>query len=329
MAAVITAEEIMATYEDLAKLEAQFDDVETETIRYQYNISKELYVKRAEVIAKIPSFWPLVFEQAPMDIDEFIQPADSAVLLGAIANFSVQRFEIDTPVEGGDPRSVLFRFEFNENDHFEDKVLEKKFWWRHGKDGSIGYCSEPVEIKWKEGKDLTNGLLSAAKATFDENKAAPKKEGKEKKELGKAAEALKKKMEEHEGELSFFAWFGFVGDYVTAEENAEVVAKKKTGIEFPLEDAEMADGGDDEDDEDWEDEEDLEIFPNGDDVAMALADDLWPNALKYFTHAQEEESLSDLEFESGDEEEEEEEDSSAAKPKSKKHKKACAHGCEH
>lgn len=219
-----------------------------------------------------------------MEIDESIQPTDSALLLGSIYNFSVERFEIESGVENGDPRSVLFRFEFNENEYFEDKVIEKKFWWRYGKDGTIGYVSEPVNIKWKEGKDLTNGLLALAKAAWEEDQAAPQKDGKEKKEkaLGPAASALKKKMDEHEGAVSFFAWFGFVGEKISAEENAEVVAKKKAGEEIGAEDAEMQDG----DDEDWEDEddlEDLEIFPNGDEVAMALADDLWPNALKYFS----------------------------------------------
>lgn len=312
----------MATYEDLTELEAEFDEVEMEIIRNQYNLTKALYVKRANIVSKIDSFWALVLEQAPMDIDEFIQPADSAALLSSIKSLSVSRFEIDEPVEGGDPRSVSIRFEFKDNEWFENKVLEKKFWWRHGKDGWSGYVSEPVEIQWKEGKDLTGGLLQLSKAVYDEERAAApvKKEDKRKeKELTKAQEALKEAMEQVADAPSFFCFFGFTGPSVSAEESKEVVLKRRVGKK---EDEEMKE---DDNEEDWEDEEDqFEIFPDGDTVAMAIADDLWPNALKYFTQAQEADDLSDVEFESGDEGEEEDAD---AKP-SKKHK-PCANGCKH
>ncbi|CAP73790.1 uncharacterized protein PODANS_2_11490 [Podospora anserina S mat+] len=326
--AIVTAEEIFATYDQLGEIEAQFDDVETEIIRHQYNLSKDLYVKRAEVVSKIEHFWPLVIEQAPEDIDAFIQPTDAQILLGSIKSIDVKRFEIDTPVEGGDPRSVSIKFEFEENDYFEDKVLEKKFWWRHGKDGFVGYVSEPVDIKWKDGKDLTNGLLSLAKAAWEEEKAAPKKEGKEKKELTPKQKELKEKIEaEDAGSVSFFCFFGFIGERVSAEENIEALKKeaedrkKRQAGEKVEEDEEMKE---DEDDEDWEDEEELDIFPDGDTVAMAIADDLWPNALKYFQQAQESDDISDGEDDESDDDESEED---GDKP-SKKHK-ACAHGCKH
>ncbi|KAK4185007.1 nucleosome assembly protein [Podospora australis] len=318
MVLTITPEEIMATYEQLAQLEEEFDEVEMETIRHQYKLTKPLYAKRAEVVSKIENFWPLVLEQAPMDIDEFIQPADSAALLSSIQTLSVSRFEIDSGVEGGDPRSINIKFDFKENEWFENKTLEKKFWWRHGKDGWSGYVSEPVEIQWKEGKDLTNGLLKLSKAVWEEQKAS-----KEKKKDTEAQKALKAAMEENPGGVSFFCFFGFTGPNVSAEESKEVVLKRKAGEE----DEEM----EDENEEDWEDEEEdeYEIFPDGDTVAMAIADDLFPNALKYFTHAQEDEGMSDLEFESGEEDsdEEEEDEKAGAKP-TKKHK-ACAHGCKH
>lgn len=53
----------------------------TVKVRQQYALSKPLYARRAELLTKIPNFWPLVLEQAPMDIDEYIQPSDSAILL--------------------------------------------------------------------------------------------------------------------------------------------------------------------------------------------------------------------------------------------------------
>ncbi|KAL2259921.1 hypothetical protein VTK26DRAFT_6244 [Humicola hyalothermophila] len=326
-----TIEETSVTYGELADLEHEFDEVETEIIRQQYLMSKPLYAKRAELVAKIPKFWPLVLEQAPMDIDEYIQPSDSALLLSSLTSLSVTRFEVDEDEKNGDPRSIAIRFEFAENDHFEDRVLEKKFWWRYSKDGYATLVSEPVDIKWKKGKDLTDGLLSLAKAAYDEQKAAPKQEaGKgKKKELTEKQKALKEKIEKTGmGGVSFFAWFGYIGEYITAEESkaaqaeeAEERRKRKAGEEVAKEKEEDEEMKDDDEEDDDDDEDELEIFPTGDAVAMAIADDLWPGALKYFTQAQEEDVLSELDFES-DDDEEDEEGGSANEPPTKKHKQA-------
>ncbi|AEO63328.1 a42f54ac-9a29-46ce-89c1-b5290a37c54f [Thermothielavioides terrestris] len=336
-------EETTVSYEELEDLEHGFDEVETEIIRQQYALSKPLYAKRAELVAKIPNFWPLVLEQAPMDLDEYIQPSDSALLLSSLKSLSVSRFELDADEKNGDPRSVAIRFEFAENEHFEDKVLEKKFWWRQSKDGFAGLVSEPVEIKWKEGKDLTDGLLGLVKAVYDEQRAKPKQETKDKKakvELTEKQKALKEKIDNTGmGGVSFFAWFGYVGHYVTAEESklaiqeeAEERRKRKAGEAVAKkedEDEKMEDA--DEEDEDDDEDDDLEIFPAGDEVAMAIADDLWPGALKYFIQAQEQDSLSELDFESGDEDEDDEEDEEEEGGNDRPHKKhkGSAHSSKH
>jgi hypothetical protein len=270
-------------------------DNATHPVRQQYTLSKPLYARRAELVSKIPNFWPLVLEQAPMDIDEYIQPSDSALLLSALKSISVSRFELDEDEKKGDPRSVAIRFEFAENEHFEDSVLEKKFWWRMGKDGFAGLVSEPVEIKWKEGKDLTDGLLGLVKAVFDEQRAKPKQESKGKKEkveLTEKQKALKEKIDQTGmGGVSFFAFFGYVGEWVSAEESRQALEeekeerrKRKAGEKVEKKKDEDVEMDDDDDDElDDEDDDDLEIFPAGDVVAMAIADDLWPGALKYFS----------------------------------------------
>lgn len=333
-----SVEEIMISYEELSDLENDFDEVETEIIRQQYTLSKPLYAKRAELVAKIPNFWPLVFEQAPMDLDEYIQPSDSALLLASLKSISVSRFELDEDEKNGDPRSFAIRFEFAENEHFEDKVLEKKFWWRQSKDGFAGLVSEPVEIHWKKGKDLTDGLLSLVKAVYDEQVAKPKQETKGKKEkveLTEKQKALKAKIDETGmGGVTFFAFFGYIGEYVTAEESKIAIAeekeerrKRKAGEEPAKKDDE--DDEMDEDDEDDEDEDDdLDIFPAGDAVAMAIADDLWPGALKYFIQAQEQDMMSELDFETDEDDEDEEMADAGSRPQ-KKHKGGCAHGCAH
>ena len=254
------------------------------TVRQQTKLTKPLYEKRQAVVSKIPNFWPLVLEQAPPDIDEFIQPTDSAILLTALTGLSVSRFEIENG-NNGDPRSVAIRLEFSENEYFEDKVLEKKFWYRHDKDGDGSLVSEPVDIKWKAGKDQTNGLLGMVKAVWDEEVAAGKQWSPVKpSEYTAKQKALKEKIEKVGlGGMSFFAWFGYRGSRISAE--ASKAAKEKVAAEREAHkrgentDQEM----DDDDDEEEEDEMELEIFPEGDSLAVAISDDLWPGALRYFS----------------------------------------------
>lgn len=256
-------------------------------------MTRDLYVKRAEIIAKIPNFWPLVFEQAPPEIDEYIQPVDATVIVTALKNLSVERFELPN----GHPRSLSLKFEFSENDYFENKTLEKKFWWRFAKDGWEGYVSEPVEIKWKPGKDLTNGLLDLAKKIHEDDQAG--KVG----QTTPAKEELNKKLEATSLEtVSFFNFFGFRGRYITAEESvaAAKVAEEKRQARKEGKQVEDTMDEDEDDDGDYE----FEIFPNADDVALAIAEDLYPEAIRYFQEGEQLALLSDGDFE--DEEDEDE-----------------------
>lgn len=242
-------------------------------VRYQHKLNKDLYVKRAKVVAGIPSFWPLAIEQSPPDIDEYIQPTDAILLLNHLTSLSVERFELPN----GDPRSISIKWEFSENDTFENKVLEKKFWWRRAKDEWEGLVSEPVDIKWKEGKDLTNGMLTLVKTIADEEAAGKTDETPAKKQL-------KEKMDNTALDgLSFFAWFGFRGRKISNEEHAEATKayeeKRRALKAGEKTDAMEEDDEDDEDDEEYE----WEIFPTGDDLAVCISDDLWPNALNYFS----------------------------------------------
>jgi hypothetical protein len=178
---------------------------------------------------------------------------------------------------------VAIRFEFSENEYFEDAVLEKKFWYRRSRDGWSGLVSEPVRIQWKKDRDLTGGLLdlvhkawssqSSSSASGSKTAASPE------------SKALKKKIENTGmGGLSFFAWFGFIGQRISAEESAEATRiekekrrERRSGKSSPPAEEES----EDEDEEGWGME--LEIFPDGDDLAVAITEDLWPGAIKYFS----------------------------------------------
>ncbi|PNY26019.1 nucleosome assembly protein, partial [Tolypocladium capitatum] len=287
--------DIPIAYEQLEDIEDDFEEVELELLRQQNKLTEALYVKREKVISQIPNFWPLVFEQSPADIDEYIQPSDAALLLGSLKSLSVERFELPQ----GDPRSLAIKFEFAENEYFENTVLEKKFWWRRAKDGWAGLVSEPVDIKWKADKDLTAGLLALASKVWEEDKAGKTEETEAKKKLKEqmANTGL--------GGVSFFAWFGFRGRNITPEENREATEKEQERRQARREgkEVEVDDDDDDEDEEEDDDEYELEIFPTAEDLAVAIAEDLWPGAIKYFTQAQEQDAMSDMDFESDDDEE--------------------------
>ncbi len=194
-------------------------------------------------MARISNFWTTVFDHDI--IAQYVQPCDFPLLLVSLKSLSVSRFELDMDETNGDPRSFAIRFEFAKNAYFEDTVLEKRFWWCQ----SLGFVSEHVEISWKDGKDLTEGLLALAKA------------GNQK--------ALKNKINEiGVSNVSFFAWFGYTGEDVSAEES----------MEEDDEDNEM----DEMDEDDSEDRDGLGIFAAGEKLASIVAEDLWPRALKYY-----------------------------------------------
>lgn len=161
-----------------------------------------------------------------------------------LTGFSVNRPELDADPVGGDPRTVRFRFEFAGEDRpFEDEVLEKTVWM--GKDG-MG--SEPVQVRWKEGKDLSGGVTAATQRWWE---AGGKADGPEWKDLIQ-------KVEEGGGVVSFFAWFAWVGT-------------KRPGGRKVEEGA----------------EEEGEAHPGGEEIAVVLAEEVWPDAVNLFTQAQE------------------------------------------
>jgi hypothetical protein len=240
----------------------------------------------------------------------------------------VSRFEIDDPK--GSPRSFSIKFGFGDNEYFEDKVLEKKFWYRKSLDGWEGLVSEPVKVNWKKGQDLTGGFTDAAyelwKARQKLHKTAKSEENIKERSLPEY-KALKAKLEESEESFNtFFALFGFVSSYkwVSAEESeqasnleAEQLEKTKRG-EHQAEDQIATQSG--------EDDQEIEVFPQGDELATLLVEDLWPSALKYysmlrhpdtsptytntsaeFAHEQDDEELSELEIEDMDEDDSDDE----------------------
>ena len=267
-------------------------------------MSKAAYAKRAEATSKIENFWPLVIEQAPTEVDQYIQSQDSQILGEHLVNVSVTRPEIVDEATGN-PRSLHFKFEFSPNDYFTDTSLEKTFWYRRARDGFVGLVSEPVEVHWRKGKDLTQGLNTLAVRLWEARKKAGDMRSTKLKEYAE----LEKKVESWNGRnTSFFTWFGWISGrrWVSAEESEAAVAahrdrkeQKKRGR--GAQDGDLAEEEND-DDEEAESDQAVEVHENGEDLAISIADDLWPSAIKLFTDAQEMDDLSDAEFEEGGDE---------------------------
>ena len=96
---------------------------------------------------------------------------------------------------------------------------------------------------------------------------------------------MRKKHSNSNGLESFFAFFGYRGRYVSAEESDAAWAKErekreriKRGEKEPepeAKDENMDDGADVE--------AEAEIFEFGEELAISIAEDLWPSAIKYWS----------------------------------------------
>ncbi|KAI1917979.1 hypothetical protein LOZ61_000094 [Ophidiomyces ophidiicola] len=310
---------------DIALLEREFLDAEVRMLREAVPAMRPLYARRNALVAsklQHVDFWPRVFANSPADIDEYVRPADAQIISACLKNITLDRFEVDEHGQG-EPRTVRFTFEFDAGENnlwFEDEKLVKEFHWRKEVTKTVGgktrvwegLVSEPVRIRWKPGMDPTDGLLDAACDLADAEKALVQKAGKAKvsneDRLGlKEYEALVAqvaKIEEaevaNEGEaddddidgenspagLSFFAWFGYRGRDVSAQDSARFVAEDdERWARIVRGEEEYED--DDEDDDDVEEDtlEEAEIFPDGESLAVSLGEDLWPNALKYYVQS--------------------------------------------
>jgi hypothetical protein len=297
--------ESTVSYEELIQLEYEFNDAEEVLARKAYEIEQPLYKKRAELVSKIPNFWALVLEQAPPDVDQYVQPSDSQVFAECLKNLEVDRFDIQNT-----PRSFALKFTFAPNEWFEDEVLEKKFYFRRSSDNIVGLVSEPVKVNWKKDKDLSQGLTEAAIKFWE----AKKKQAKAANGSGKAAglipeqKALLELVEKSDSASRFFTLFSYVSErrYVSAEESAKANAAEKERRAKSLAGEEVFEI---EEEQIEFDDLEAEACPHGADLATMIAEDIWPNAIKYFTQAQEvdDEDLSELDFEEGSDEESDEE----------------------
>jgi hypothetical protein len=220
---------------------------------------RPLLEKRNAITSAIPDFWPRVIEEASdaLGFDEHITPEDAEAL-----THLVELNVVRPNVEKGDPRDVEITFKFKESDYMPAQTVTKLFTYQSTKPGLTGLISTPTPITWKPGKDLTAGINQAAIEAFEERKAKKDaKNGKGSAKLGKKEEKLQKLLAKNS---SFFVWFSYTGAHHDLGESED----------------------DDDDLEKMVDDKYLgpvEAFPYGDELAVQIAEDLYPTAIKYFS----------------------------------------------
>ena len=219
--------------------------IERDTVRTSYIKSKPIYEDRARLLQQIPGFWSRVLqsEDVPAAIESSIHACDLPAL-DAITAIEVTRFEVDQDPEEGDPRSCKLIFEFGPNGALEDKVLEKTFRHIRTDEGRTGLVSEPVKITYS------------------------------KTPLGdEVAESVAR-------QESFFAFFGYRGSPEKADEDGLETGKGNSKSDT-LESGDLKAlvqrivAPDDDEDEAFTQDAFQEI-------AIALSEDIYPGALKYF-----------------------------------------------
>ncbi|KAI1176565.1 hypothetical protein F4777DRAFT_263629 [Nemania sp. FL0916] len=292
------------TIKELQVFEAAISDVDTEVTAKQYLMSRAIFEARQRTIAKIPSFWAVTFDNAAAELEAAVTPADLEVFSAALTAVEVTRPEIPASASPsdvgldkfGEPRSLCFTFRFSENEWFSDPVLTKTFYFRYGADGSAGLVSEPVKVHWKSSdKDLTKGLGDAALEFWRAQKADPSQQldGVLANAARHARDAAAKKMPAYkalaarlednaEGIVSFFNFFSYRGRWISAAEHVEAKAKLLAKRQAAISGSEMDEDEDDDDEDEDFTEEAVETFPAGHEVAVTLAEDIFPNAIDYF-----------------------------------------------
>ncbi|KAL8908343.1 MAG: hypothetical protein Q9207_000871 [Kuettlingeria erythrocarpa] len=261
-------------YDTLARIEEQLANSELESLRRTYIATRSKFLERAVAIEAIPGFWSTVIDEAPPEIDERIQPRDVAAL-SCLIGVDVERFEVQD-ADHGEPRSVKLKFTFKPNEWFADEHLEKNFYWRMSRHGWSGLVSEPVGIQWRN-LDLTEGLLDmAVKLRKKEEELYGSGQTRDDAKSTEEFKTLVEKIERTpQDAISLFAFFGFRGHDISARESEEAALRKRR----------LAEGADQWKEMDKESPPlpDTEIYPHGEEVAIAFCEDLYPGATHYFS----------------------------------------------
>nr|CAB3484746.1 unnamed protein product [Digitaria exilis] len=121
-------------------------------VEQKYNeIRKPVYVRRNEIIQKIPDFWLTAFLSHPM-LGELLTEDDQKIFKHLESIFVDESEDIKS--------GCSITLTFASNPYFEDKKLTKTY--SMSDDGTI--TVKATSIKWKSGMDIVNGKTCAEKS---------------------------------------------------------------------------------------------------------------------------------------------------------------------
>ncbi|KAL9038935.1 MAG: hypothetical protein Q9180_002829 [Flavoplaca navasiana] len=275
-------------YDTLARIESQLAAIELNYLRRTYVALRPKFLERATAITVIPEFWSTVIDEAPAEIDQRIQPRDIPALK-CLTGLDVERFEV-RDADSGEPRSIKITLTFKPNEWFFDTKVEKRYYWRMSKNGWSGLVSQPVKIRWKQ-KDLTDGLLDLAVNLWEKelDLETNVRGGRNLESLEEYQVLVDKVQRTPQDAISFFAFLGFRGHRISAEESAAALENAQSNVEVRR--------GPERPNEDPPSLPESEMYPHGEEVAVALCEDLYPGATHYFTTAKQRDTkLSDQEL---------------------------------
>lgn len=232
-------------------------------MRTSYIKSEPIYKDRASTIKQIPGFWSKVLQSddVPAAVESAIHACDIPVL-DFLTAIEITRYEVDKDPERGDPRSFTIIFEFSPNEFFVDRTLEKTFRYSGNQDSATGLASEAVELSYSDTPQGTELAECVARSE------------------------------------SFFAFFKYCCRSVTTGQSKSSRHMEDGSLDgacdldssFPKTQPKDFDGDLESmlqrNSSPNDDDNNLlatEGFPPGEDIAIAISEDLYPNALKYFS----------------------------------------------
>lgn len=244
-------------YDTLARIEKQLAAIELDYLRKTYIATRPRFLDRATAIQAIPDFWSTVIDEAPAEIDQRIQPRDVPAL-SCLTGLDVERFEVKD-ADNGEPRSIRLTLTFKPNEWFFDNKIEKKFYWRMSHNGWSGLVSEPVTVRWKNRDRLTDGLLDLA-VNLWKKELDLETQGCDLESIEEYQTLVERIQRTPQDAISFFAFLGFRGHRVSAEESAAAMEKAQSTVEFSRE----TEGSNEE----TPSLPDSEIYPHGEEVGQ-------------------------------------------------------------
>ncbi|CAL5016558.1 unnamed protein product [Urochloa decumbens] len=149
-ALLLSIEKLQEVQDEIEKVNEEASNKVLEVEQKYNKIRKPVYVRRNEVIQKIPDFWLTAFLSHPM-LGDMLTEDDQQIFKHLESLFVDESEDIKS--------GCSITLAFSPNPYFEDKKLTKTY--SMSDDGTISV--KATSIKWKTGMDIVNGKTCTKK----------------------------------------------------------------------------------------------------------------------------------------------------------------------